>query len=116
MGSDSRTHSENTTQDFTTNNVDNRVADGDAMIGGNVNLNAQDSSVGNVSITTTDLGALDTASDIAVESLNAAKGIANESLNIAGKAAEDDSSETLKFLVIGLSVVGLAFAVFVFKK
>jgi len=122
-GSSSRTTSTNTTQDFTTNNVDNRIAEGDAKIGGNVNLNAQDSSVGNVSITTTDHGALDTASDLAEIGLNAASSafesasmVANDALEVANKAAEDDSSETLKYLVVGLTIVGLAFAAYSFKR
>jgi len=115
-GSSSRTTSSNTTQDFTTNNVDNRIAEGDAMIGGNVNLNAQDSSVGNVQITTTDHGALDVASDLVSNSLNTAELIAGDALEVANKAAEDDSSETLKYLVVGLTIVGLAFAAYSFKR
>ena len=84
MGSRSRssTSSTNTTQDFTTNNVDNRVSEGD--IGGNINVNlsdittTQDSGFAanaggggagtpggvNLAITTSDFGALDAASEI----------------------------------------------------
>ncbi len=116
MGSRSSTSSTNTTQDFTTNNVDNRVAQGDGLIGGNINLNAHDSTVGNVNITTTDLGALDAASKLAERSLGTSEVLIDSALDVAAKAAEDDSSETLKYLVIGLTVVGVAIAVFVMKK
>lgn len=87
MGSKSSTSSTNTTQDFVTNNVDNRVSDGD--IGGNININLSDISTDqgaalgagiggsgggaasglpggsvNTVITTSDFGALDAASEI----------------------------------------------------
>ena len=82
MGSKSSTSSTNTTQDFVTNNVDNRVSDGD--IGGNINVNLSDISTNqesglsagvgsgatpagggvNLAITTSDFGALDAASEI----------------------------------------------------
>ena len=88
MGSRSSTASTNSTSETTTNNVDNRVAEGDASIGGNINLNFSDISTDqgaalgagiggggaasgmpggsvNTVITTSDFGALDAASELA---------------------------------------------------
>lgn len=90
MGSRSSTASTNSTSETTTNNVDNRVAEGDASIGGNINLNFSDISTDqgaalgagiggsgggaasgmpggsvNTIITTSDFGALDAASELA---------------------------------------------------
>ena len=74
MGSSSsKTASTNSTTDNTFNNVDNRVGGGDGgIIGGNVNLSAADSSIGgNVSVTTTDYGAVQSGIGAALAALEA---------------------------------------------
>jgi hypothetical protein len=142
-GSKSRTQSSNTTKDFTTNNVDNRVGEGD--IGGNINLTisditatAGDTLAGagggggvNTTITTSDFGALDTASDLADRAFqfseNAASAFSESSkssiekaiessastvgraLGIAEGATQDESARTQQLVIIAVAGVGLAF-------
>lgn len=65
--SSSRTSSTQNTTDVTTTSADNRVAQGDGHIGGNISLGQ---SSGNVTISQTDYGALDNAADIAKSSLD----------------------------------------------
>lgn len=141
MGSKSRssTASTNITKDTTINNVDNRVAEGDASIGGNINVNFSDlktgngASVGNggdivANISTSDFGALDAASDIADDAfefsnqtlsqagstvsgaVSALRQTARDAVDVAESAARDESARTMQFVVLGVIVVGVAFA------
>lgn len=136
--SSSATSSTNITKDTTTNNVDNRVAEGDAKIGGNINLNLSDitTSAGsegagngggvNVGITTSDFGALDTASQISDSafefagssarqlsesvgaSLSTAKDAVSKAVNVAQSVAQDEGARTQQILIVGAVVVGVA--------
>ena len=156
MGSKSRSSasSVNTTKDTVVNNVDNRVAEGDASIGGNINVNLSDiftptsshksknkngglgGSGGNdegaaggvsVDISTSDFGALDTASQISDKAFEFA-GTTASSLNstvtqavdkvgkIAQEATQDESARTQQLLIVGVSLVGIALAYFTFSR
>jgi hypothetical protein len=103
--SSNATQSSNTTSQTTTNNVDNRQVSGtNAMVGGNVNVNAGDASV--IDITTTDLGAVKGGLDLAMESMTglqaatqgavaAVQSVASDSISQAyGLANEARQSET----------------------
>jgi hypothetical protein len=93
MGSRSRssTSSTNTTENFTFNNVDNRIDDGGSGgLPGNTNFNLVDSKLSDVQITTTDLGAIDKAFEFSDTALNFAKSADNrgaETLDVVGKNA-----------------------------
>ena len=131
MGSKSSTASTNTTQDFTTNNVDNR-ASGGGDIGGNINVNLAgiDTDGGgglgiggagagiNTNITTSDFGALDAAKDISEDAFNfsssavaqlgaTASNAIDKATEIAQSATQDEGARTQQFLILG----GIAVAV-----
>lgn len=76
MGSRSRssTSSTNTTENFTFNNVDNRVGDGGGGSAGNTNFNLANSTTGNITLntTSTDLGAIEKAFNFADDTLELA--------------------------------------------
>ena len=141
MGSRSSTSSSNSTQDFTTNNVDNRVSEGD--IGGNINLTLSDISTGsgggggllsadavagvggnegvNVEITTSDFGALDTASELSDRAFQFAESATSnaissnaqsvkDAINVAQSATQDEAARTQQFLILGGVVVAVAVA------
>jgi len=132
VGSKSRssTSSVNTTQDFTTNNVDNRVSEGD--IGGNINLTLSDISSGdsgalghgggvNTTITTSDFGALDTASELndrALEFAESASASAissnasavKDAINVAQSATQDEAARTQQLIILAVAGIGIAFA------
>lgn len=131
--SSSKTSSVNTTKDTTINNVDNRVAEGDSSIGGNINVNFSDLSTGDGStlggggggitanITTSDFGALDTAGDISESafsfSQNAVSGAvgalretAKDAVDVAKSAAQDESARTMQFAILGVAIIGVTFA------
>lgn len=128
MGSRSSTASTNTTQDFTTNNVDNRVAEGDASIGGNINVNLADISTDqgaalgagigggsgggaasglpggsvNTVITTSDFGALDAASDLADRAFSFSDN-AVQQLGAVTSSAVSSASESAKNAVANVT-------------
>ena len=130
--SSSATSSTNTTKDTTINNVDNRVAEGDGSIGGNINVNFSDLQTGSGStlgggggditanITTGDFGALDTAKNIAEDAFNfsnsalgsiggtvqALRDTASDSVKVAESAARDESARTMQFAILGVIIVG----------
>ena len=124
MGSKSRnaTTSNNQTIQETVNNVDNRVAQGDGAIGGNVNLNlGSGASAGNVNIETTDYGAvsagltlglrsLDNAAEAARQNTQLSQDTVSKTIALAGNTANVASATALqsfiKWLGIAL-VVGL---------
>ncbi len=131
--------SKNTTNVRETNvdNSDNRLVEADrAIVGGNINITQGDNNSrgglggdggGNISITTTDFGALDTASNIADgafelsnnslnrvgESVSSAVGalrnVAKDAVDVAKSASQDESARTMQFVILGLTVAGVAF-------
>ena len=136
MGSSSsKTSSSNSTTDNTFNNVDNRVGGGDGgIIGGNVNLNAADSTVGDVSIVNTDYGAVQSGIGAALAALEAGgEGLSetldfvtdsnklandqvlqavNKSFTLAGESTRSETASALKdfmkwsaVIVIGSGIV-----------
>ena len=128
--SSSSTSSTNTTQDFTTNNVDNRVSDGD--IGGNINLTLSDISTAgsgvfaaggggvNTTITTSDFGALDAASELSDRAFAFAEKTASSAamsntaalksaFGVAKSAAQDEGARTRQLLIISGVVVAVSF-------
>jgi len=139
-GSKSKTSSTNITKDFTTSNVDNRIAEGD--IGGNINLTISDinANAGNTAagsgggggvytnITTSDFGALDAASELADRAFsfseNAAASLSasstsaiNKAIGVAQSATQDEGARTQQLIIIAVAGVGLAFVMRgVFKK
>lgn len=122
--SSSKSKSSTTIDDTDINNVDNRVTEADiANIGGNVSVAAGDN-VDNVSITTTDFGAVDRALDTAESSftnslgaiqssvgasVGALRETAKESVKVAEAATRDESARTMQFVVLGVVIVGTAF-------
>lgn len=86
MGSSSSTASSNSTVDNTFNNIDNRVGSDGGSIGGNVNLNASGSDVGNVSITSSDYGAIEGGLSVALAALEAGNENFEQSLDFVGEA------------------------------
>lgn len=127
MGIFSSSKARTTTNETVANNVDNRVTEGDKVsVGGNVALTSG-GPVDNVSISTTDFGALDVAeeitsgaldlvfntsqraSDIASSALDVAESASSDSLNVAKTIGADQNAETVKTLVIVAGVVALAF-------
>lgn len=137
MGSKSRssTSSTNITKDSTVNNVDNRVAEGDARIGGNINVNTSDvAGASNLTITTSDFGALDTASEISdnafefagssadrasesvAASLSTVRDAVSKAVGVAQSATQDEAARTQQFLILGGVVIAVAVAYFTFSK
>jgi len=127
VGSKSKSRTSSSTKEITTNTVDNRIAEGDGDIGGNLNVNLSDSGGASLNITTSDFGALDAASEIsesaftfagdAVGQLGATTSSAFDSVEetaekavrVAENAARDESARTLQFVVIGTVIVVTAF-------
>lgn len=128
MGSKSATSN----LDSSNTNADNRIIEGNnAIMGGNVTLSNAGDGSGVFNVTTTDFGALDVASELAERSITsidnsvaAVQEIAGDTgarLNSALNKVTDfattqsgaTSSETIKYLIIAVAVVGAAFA---FKK
>lgn len=129
MGSSSRssTSSSNTTVDNTFNNVDNRVSEGGGIVGGNTNLNASNSQFGNVSVTSTDQGAIQAGLAIALESLDninennavnaqTTKDTVSRSLALAGETSKDEAARAVEsFMKIGAFVLlggGVLFVIY----
>lgn len=122
--SSSKSKSKTNIDETNINNVDNRVTEADvANIGGNVSVGAGDS-LSNVSITTTDFGAVDRALDTAESSFSnslnaiqssvgqsvaALRDTAEDSVKVAEAATRDESARTMQFLVLGVVIVGTAF-------
>lgn len=104
--SSSSTSSTNTTKDFTTNNVDNRVSEGD--IGGNINLNLSDLTTNssseadlgaagggggiNTTINTSDFGALDAASELSDRAFS----FSENALSVVTGSVEDSNKTVLE--------------------
>lgn len=112
-------------------NVDNRVSDGDnAFFDGNISLTAGQN-IGNVNVTKTDYGAIDSAASIVNQSLsalskgfesvnktaqnavNSANQTAGGALDIASESTRDEGARTMQ---IGLTLAGVVALVFIFKK
>ncbi|CAL9980655.1 hypothetical protein VPHD526_0009 [Vibrio phage D526] len=87
--SSSSTSSTNSTVDNTFNNVDNRVGGDGGIIGGNVNLNASESKIGNVAITNTDYGAVQGGLSAALAALENGSQSLDSSLDFAGDVFGD---------------------------
>jgi hypothetical protein len=109
-----------------TNNVDNRVTDGEGNnIGGNVSITAGDN-LSEVSITSTDFGALDTAQAISMKafetsqsafasSQSAIQNIAGNALDVAQDLTTDNTAKTLQYGIIAAAFIG-AFALYARMK
>lgn len=119
MGSSSSTSSTNISEETNINTVDNRVGGDDANLAGNITINASDSDAGNISITTTDLGALDAASEIADRSLQLSSdafGAAlssnqqavDDAIDVAKEASTDEGARTTQLLIIGGVLIFIA--------
>lgn len=141
MGLFDKESNSNTTVDETNvNNVDNRAVQADeANIGGNVSLNFGDididnrrgygadiSPVGDISVTTTDFGALDTASEITDRSfdfssdvVNTLSSTVNETVDavqeIAQSATQDEAARTQQFLILGGVLVSIT-VLFIYSR
>lgn len=121
------TASSNQTVQETMNNVDNRATQGDGSIGGNVNLNLGTSAtLSDVTISTTDQGAVKAGLDMALESLagmqnvvKANASVASDSISqaygLANAARQSETSgainNALKYfaLVAGLGILAWAY-------
>lgn len=78
------TSSSNQTVQETMNNVDNRATQGDGSIGGNVNLNLGTSAtLSDVTISTTDQGAVKAGLDVALESLSGLRNVVEANASVA---------------------------------
>jgi hypothetical protein len=129
--SQAQTSSTNTTLDTTTSNVDNRNADGNAVVGGNVTTGSGDIS-GSLQITTTDLGAVKGGVDIAMESLRrisegtsgavaAVKSVTSDSIaqayGLANSARQSETSGAINnFLKYGVWIALAGIAAYVVVK
>jgi hypothetical protein len=130
MGSKSSSASVNT--DVTQNLADNRVIDGggagNTNVGGNITISQTGNGRGEYNITTTDFGALDTASEAIDRSFASAENSISAVQTIAGDAGATISAalnkvtdfattqtapeggQTTQYIVLALAVVGIAFA------
>jgi hypothetical protein len=141
-GGNASTQNTTNTRESTVNNVDNRLAEGDGSIGGNVNLNLSELNLtggsgdsagadggGNldVNISTTDFGALDAASHIADASIagisqaqssisSASTSAINAVKSIADNTTRDQGAATSRLLVVGAVVLGLGVAFIMWRK
>jgi hypothetical protein len=131
FSSKSKSTSTSTNEELTSNAVDNRVVDSDsAFVEGNFTLSSS-GTVGNVNVSKTDFGALDTAGNIAESALsfaNSASERANETLSsavkstvgavqsIASNVTKDESAESIKFAIVGAAVIGLGFVIVRYSK
>lgn len=117
------------TESFTSNNVDNRVAEGDgAIMEGNTALNLVDSEFGDLNLTMTDLGAVAQGLGIARASLDSLVGIAGESIaagqastkqaySLAENARQSETSGAIQnTLYIGGALVALAIIAYAVKR
>lgn len=77
-GSKSSTTTNNNLDETNISQVDNRVAEDNAIIGGSVFITPTDSPVGSISLQSTDLGAIKGGVDIALESI---RGIQSSTAN-----------------------------------
>lgn len=138
---DKKSKKRTTITETNTNNVDSRSVDADeANIGGNVSLNFGDiktsgvglglgsdggggqGAVGDISVSTTDFGALDAATDIAGDAVSElssavqsaiglADSVSDNASALASEATRDESARTNQMLIVGAVVVGLAFII-----
>jgi hypothetical protein len=100
-----------------TNNVDNRVTEGENNnIGGNITI-AAGQDLSGVNITSTDFGALDTAQAISMKafetsssafssSQDAIKTIAGNALDVAQDLTTDNTAKTLQYGIIAAALIG----------
>jgi len=130
----SKSSSSSTTnlEEVNLNTVDNRVIDQADNVAGNVTVGGKIS--GDVMVTTTDYGALDAASKISDSAFKSVDNVVNSSIDAvksqsnilenvaqkaqetAQKAAESDTTETIKYLVVGLSIVGVVYGMAVMYR
>jgi hypothetical protein len=126
LSSSSRSSSTTNVDEQNNTSVDNRVTDADnAFVGGNVSVAAGDEG-GDINISTTDFGALDTASQIADSAFSFSSQASSDltsGLNtavsavkgIADNATKDEAARTQQFLILGAVVIAGVYA-FVFVK
>lgn len=127
---DKKKNSRTSVRETNVDNSDNRLVEADrAIVGGNINITQGDNrsegglggdAGGNISIQTTDFGALDTASDIADGAFDLSKNSLNQVGESVGKAVDalretaseavrDESARTQQFIVLGLTISAVAF-------
>ncbi len=119
--SQTATSNQTTTEQFTSNNVDNRVSEGDgAIFGGNTALNLVDAPVGVLNLNMTDLGAvaagvglarssMDSLVGIAESSISASQGYVAQAYSLADKARQSETSGAIQnTLYIGGGLIALA--------
>lgn len=127
----SSSSSSNVTNDVSTSTVDNRVAEGNAVVGGNVTTGSGDIN-GTLTITTTDQGAIKGGVDIALESLrnitaatgnavSAVKSTASDSIaqafGLANEARQSETSGAINnFLKYGVAAVIVGIIAYAYVK
>jgi hypothetical protein len=122
FSSSSSSETKNIVDEVNTNNVDNRVTDGDGNIGGNISVTAGDN-LSDLSIVTTDFGALDTAEGIAnkafdlsqnafTSSQSAIKKISADAIDVARDITTDNTAKTIQYGIIAAAFIG-AVAIYV---
>jgi len=116
FSSSSSSSTKNYSEETSTNNVDNRVTDGNSgNIGGNISITAG-AGVNDVNISRTDYGALDTASDIAdrafdmsqsafTSSQQSIKEIAGDAVDVARDITTDNTAKTIQYGIIAAAIV-----------
>jgi len=116
FSSSSSSSTKNYSEETSTNNVDNRVTDGNSgNIGGNISITAG-AGVNDVNISRTDYGALDTASDIAdrafdmsqsafTSSQQSIKEIAGDAVYVARDITTDNTAKTIQYGIIAAAIV-----------
>lgn len=119
-----------TTQDTTISTVDNRVGGDNAVFGGNVTLNPQDSPIEKLSISTTDQGAVKAGLDTTLEALSFAKStqagssslakdLTSQAFDLAQAARQSETSGAINNLVraaVIVAVIGVLAYAFVHRR
>jgi hypothetical protein len=117
FSSSSTSETKNIVDETNTNNVDNRVTEGENNnIGGNITVAAGDD-LSNLTITSTDFGALDTARSISMKafetsasafqtSQDAVRTIAADAVDVARDLTTDNTAKTLQYGIIAAAIIG----------
>jgi hypothetical protein len=117
FSSESSSETSSDIDETNTNNVDNRVTEGENNnIGGNITI-AAGQNLSEVNVTTTDFGALDTAQSISMKafetsssafssSQDAIKTIAGNALDVAQDLTTDNTAKTLQYGIIAAALIG----------
>jgi len=106
------------TEDTSITTVDNRVGGDNAVFGGNVTLNSNDSPISSLSISTTDQGAVQAGLDVTLEALNFASStqagsrslasdLTSQAFDLAQQARQSETSGAINNLVKAATIIAV---------